>query len=248
MAQTKIPASMITGLDALLADTKWSVADVASAGTCDIGAATTPRVNITGTTTITSLGTDVNTFRIVRFAGALTLTHNATTLILPGGANITTEAGDHALFGSDGSGNWTCISYIRDSGFPLYDDDIGSTVQAYDADTAKLDANQEWSAPQRPEALALTSATGWDGTAKQYLTVTVDGGAFTIANPSSATTNAFYVFKVSYTTSHSISWGANYKGVSGITPTATAGGIDYFTFQWDGTNMNLVGYSLDAGA
>jgi hypothetical protein len=33
----------------------------------------------------------------MRFAGALTLTHNATTLILPGGANITTAAGDTAV-------------------------------------------------------------------------------------------------------------------------------------------------------
>ncbi|HXF89529.1 MAG TPA: hypothetical protein VNK48_14330 [Xanthobacteraceae bacterium] len=98
-------------------DIVWSAeATVASAGTTDIGAAAALRVLITGTTTITSLGTTANKMRWVRFADALTLTHNATSLILPGGANITTAAGDTALFSSDGSGNWRCRHYQRASG------------------------------------------------------------------------------------------------------------------------------------
>ena len=51
--------------------------DVASAGTCDIGAAASNNVRITGTTTITSLGSGAaGITRRVRFAGALTLTYN----------------------------------------------------------------------------------------------------------------------------------------------------------------------------
>jgi hypothetical protein len=49
--------------------------------------------------------------RYVRFSGALTLTHNATSLILRTGANRTTASGDTALFLSDGSGNWREMSY-----------------------------------------------------------------------------------------------------------------------------------------
>src|SRR5512133_2781966 len=65
-------------------DTKAS--DVSSASTTDIGAAAGRIVDVTGTTTITSLGTvAAGVWRIVRFTGALTLTHNATSLILPGG-------------------------------------------------------------------------------------------------------------------------------------------------------------------
>jgi hypothetical protein len=86
-------------------------ATVASAATTDIGAAGKLRVQITGTATITSLGTTASKLRWVRFAATLTLTHNATSLILPGGANITTAAGDAALFASDGSGNWRCHAY-----------------------------------------------------------------------------------------------------------------------------------------
>ncbi len=89
--------------------------DIASSATCDIGAATTPVVRITGTVTITSLGTVANSRKYVYFAGALTLTHNATTLILPGADNIITVAGDHAIFVSDASGNWRCFQYERAS-------------------------------------------------------------------------------------------------------------------------------------
>jgi hypothetical protein len=88
---------------------------VASAPTCDIGAAPSGRVQITGTTTITSFGTQPNKLRIVRFAGAaaLTLTHNATSLILPGQANISALPGDVGIFQSDAAGNWRCISFTR---------------------------------------------------------------------------------------------------------------------------------------
>lgn len=89
-------------------------ADIASATTTDIGAATGNYLDVTGTVTITGLGTvQAGTRRIVRFTGALTLTHNATSLILPGAANITTVAGDVAAFVSLGSGNWRCVSYTK---------------------------------------------------------------------------------------------------------------------------------------
>jgi len=95
--------------------------DIASGTTTDIGAATGTVVDVTGTTTITGFGTaQAGTMRIVRFTGALTLTHNATSLILPTAANITTAAGDVAIFISLGSGNWYCAFFQRKSGEPLY--------------------------------------------------------------------------------------------------------------------------------
>ena len=87
--------------------------DLASAATTDLSAVGS-NVRITGTTTITSFGTVANgVTRQLRFAAALTLTHNATSLILPGGANITTAAGDTATARSLGSGNWVVTSYTR---------------------------------------------------------------------------------------------------------------------------------------
>lgn len=85
---------------------------IASATTTDLNTATGDYVTISGTTTITALGTCSAGIQIrCLFSGALTLTHNATSLILPGGANITTAAGDSALFISEGSGNWRCVDY-----------------------------------------------------------------------------------------------------------------------------------------
>jgi len=95
-------------------------ADIASATTTDIGAATGPSLTITGTTTITGFGTiAAGHRRTVKFSGALTLTHNGTSLILPGSANITTAADDTAEFESLGSGNWICNWYKRASGLVL---------------------------------------------------------------------------------------------------------------------------------
>jgi hypothetical protein len=111
--------------------------DVASATTTDIGAAASLNVRITGTTTITSLGTvDAGITRNVRFAGALTLTHNATSLILKGGANITTAANDSATFISLGSGNWFCHDYEKANGRALAGGKVLQTVYTQDSAVA----------------------------------------------------------------------------------------------------------------
>lgn len=91
--------------------------DIASAATTDLNNATGWLVNITGTTTITSFGTvNAGQLRVCRFTGALTLTYNATSMILPGAASITTIANDVAMMMSLGSGNWLCIGYLGGSG------------------------------------------------------------------------------------------------------------------------------------
>jgi hypothetical protein len=99
---------------ALLRDGRGYAAEasVASSATTDIGGTNSLLISITGTTTITSFGTNYTGPRFVRFAGALTLTHNATTLILPGGANILTAAGDRAIVTPTGTG-WVVSQYQR---------------------------------------------------------------------------------------------------------------------------------------
>jgi len=67
---------------------------VASAATTDIGAQNSTLLNITGTTTITSFGTNYNGPRYLRFSSALTITNNATSLICPLGVNASVKAGD----------------------------------------------------------------------------------------------------------------------------------------------------------
>jgi len=96
-------------------------ASLASGATCDIGAANSLIVQITGTTGITSFGTTYSGPRIVRFAAALTLTHSAS-LVLPGAANITTAAGDFLIAVPNGNpaSGYRVVAYHRASGQALY--------------------------------------------------------------------------------------------------------------------------------
>lgn len=83
----------------------------ASAASIDIGAAASNTVLVSGTASITSLGTiAAGAIRYLRATGAFTLTHNATSLILQG-ANITAAVGDVFRFESLGSGNWRMTGF-----------------------------------------------------------------------------------------------------------------------------------------
>lgn len=97
------------GLNASDLADDWS--DLASATSTDLGSVDSAFVNVTGTTTITGLGTPSadRPLKWVKFAGALTLTHNATSLILPTGSDISVLAGDVAAFKYEGSDNWRCV-------------------------------------------------------------------------------------------------------------------------------------------
>jgi hypothetical protein len=85
-------------------------ADVASSGTIDLDAATGVVVDVTGTTNITAITLADGKRRICRFTGALTLTNGAS-LVLPGGANLTTVAGDYAIFAGYAAGVVRCVAF-----------------------------------------------------------------------------------------------------------------------------------------
>jgi hypothetical protein len=118
----KIPESAMAAIAAEV--------DVAAGTTCDIGAAASQLVRITGSSgPITSFGMGAaGLARLVRVASTPTLTHNATSLILPTAANITCAAGDSFIAVSLGSGNWRIQGYQRASGAAL----VGSTGSAGD--------------------------------------------------------------------------------------------------------------------
>lgn len=89
-------------------------ASIASATTTDLSTATGELVTITGTTTINSFGTtSAGAERVLYFASATLIIVNSAAILLPGGLNIATRAGDIGTFRSLGSGNWICIAYVR---------------------------------------------------------------------------------------------------------------------------------------
>ena len=107
-------------------------ATVASASTADVLGAATDDVAISGTATITSLGSEPNQRKYVRATGAFTLTHHATSLILPNaGSNIVAASGDTFIVTSDASGNARVSAYQRASGAALVQaaGDIPSTTK-----------------------------------------------------------------------------------------------------------------------
>lgn len=95
-------------------------ANIASAGTINLNTTTGDYVHVTGAVTITAITLNSGRSITVVFDGALTLTHNATTLILPTGANIVTAAGDTMVVRGDGLGNTRVISYNRANGDTIF--------------------------------------------------------------------------------------------------------------------------------
>lgn len=103
--------------------------DIASATTTDLGTVTTHNARVTGTTTITSFGSSASVnspVYYIEFGGTLTLTHNGTSLILPGGQNITTAAGATAIAMYLGTGDWQV--YFYQSGTAVYLPESGGTM------------------------------------------------------------------------------------------------------------------------
>lgn len=206
-------------------------ANIASANSIDLGAATGYFVLITGTTTINSMGiVSAGTPRLVIFTGSLTLTHNAVSLILPTGANIVTAAGDRAIFASLGSGNWECIGYHRASGKAL-------SVVASDVGLGSVEntALSTWAGSANITTLGTIIAGVWSGTA---IVVTKGGTGLT----SVAQGDTFYasatnvISKLAKNTSATRYWsntGTNNDpawgqvnladGVTGILPPANGG-------------------------
>lgn len=147
----------LRGIQAVIrGDLATKGADIASASTTDLGAVQGLSHDITGTTTITSFGTvAAGVWKIVKFEGALTLTHNATSLILPGGANITTANGDIGTFISEGSGNWRCVSYFKADGTAL----VASSAAPFIDSTAIIKGSADATKLVRIEADGITTGT-----------------------------------------------------------------------------------------
>lgn len=203
--------------------------NIASASSIDIGAATGNYVVITGTTTITSLGTvQAGTRRILEFSGALTLTHNATSLILPSGASITTAAGDVAHFISEGSGNWRCVVYSKANG--------QAVVSTSAATQAEMEAASSTSVMVTPGRVQYHP-----GVAKAWAHFTCGSGTVSLDasyNVSSISDRGVGLFTANWTTAFS---SANYSwaGSARDTASTTACGIGSSSTESDQSTTAL---------
>lgn len=127
---TGTSAAKVVTPDALAA--LWEKgSNVASAATLSLGEG--GFFHVTGTTGITDI--DFATAKDGRWAwlvfdGILTITHNATTLQLPGGANITTAAGARGLFVQDATDNVICLDFVKADGTAIVSSSPSAASQA----------------------------------------------------------------------------------------------------------------------
>jgi hypothetical protein len=155
-------------------------ADIASAATTDIGVQNTSFLRVTGTTTITSFGTNYRGPRFLTFADAVTLT-NSSTLVLPGGADITTAAGD-SLIVIPGATSGTADKWV---------------AMAYQTNAVPVSAPQGLFCKASPDAVAFTKTGNFTVSTATQLFVEVNGVVRTIASATvvtmpSATTGTDY--------------------------------------------------------
>jgi hypothetical protein len=168
-------------------------ADIASAATVDIGAQNTNFLQITGTTTITSFGANYNGPRFVRFNNSLILTHNASTLILPTGANITTAAGDRAIItpkATTGTADgWQVIAYQRANGQPLASTDLLNTTRIDVASASTVDLTANAPNTRNINITGTTTITAFTVAVGQTYFVRF-AGTLTLTNNASIVTNS----------------------------------------------------------
>ena len=142
-------------------------------------------LNITGSGAITSLGSG-GASGIVRrlvFTTVLQITHNATSLILPGAANITTAAGDVAEFVSLGSGNWRCLGYQRADGTALVPSGLGVGQTWQDVTGSRVLGTTYTNTTGRPISISGYATTG------NYGRISITVGGVVIQRIEAATTN-----------------------------------------------------------
>ena len=164
----------ITSINAAVVDINTG-ANIASASTINLNTATGNRVHITGTTTITTV-TLTRGPRTVIFDGILTLTHDATTNNLPGAANITTAAGDRAIYESDGTTVF-CVNYIKASGTAV-------TPSGGITTAATITGNTTLTAASAGYQYIATTVLGRSITLPDATTVTIGSPKFYLDNTS----------------------------------------------------------------
>ena len=176
--------------------------------------------DVTGTTGFTSMTVTAGTLFMLQFDGALTLTHHATNLELPGEANIVTAAGDTMLCFATGTDTVQVLAYTQ-AGARNYQDRI----------------------LQRPvlkDYGELTNAIGSTGGGTQdidltlgnvvSLTVDTSANTFTFSNPTASDEGCSFTMIAKNGGSQTVNWPASVDWAGGTAPTLTTSGTDILTF------------------
>lgn len=189
-------------------------APIASAATINLDAATGNYLHITGSTgPVTAVTLAQGAEREVTLDGAPTFVHSSS-LILPGGANVTGAAGDVVTFRGEGGGVTRVTSWVRGSGKAMLSSGFCNMVV--------LTSTQTWTPPSPDIVLAeITVIDGGYG-----------GGTTTNSspNPSPGANAGVSVVSVAYGVTYTATIGAGGPGnAAGTALPGQAGGTSSFS-------------------
>ena len=132
---------------------------------------------------------------------------------------------------------------------------IGTTVQAYDADTAKRDTTNTYTALQTmnagisvdgpyKQAAEAVSALDIDLSTGNYFTKTINGNStFTFSNPPASGTVGSFTLELTHT-SGTVAWPSSVKFNADTAPTLTTGKTQLFYFVTDDGGTRYRGAAL----
>ena len=227
------------------------VSDINAAATTSLGTASSNNILIQGTgTSITSFGTDASLMSpvyLVSFDGAITLVYNATSMILPGAANIVTAAGDSALVEvlNAGSGYWKLQAYFSSGASGALGTAAnynigtsGGTVPLLNGSTNIWSGINRFQKQTYGDESALTvaaNASTPNFALANYFTVSISA-SYTLNNPVNVPAGGGQsgLFRITQTNAAlSITWDTAYKaagGIGSVNLSGVNGATDYFAF------------------
>ena len=189
-------------------------------------------VSLSGTATANTLGTvQAGFIGVIHYGIAVTVTHNATSRILPGAASINFAIGDVETVLSLGSGNWRTIAVTRASGLPLPGVQVLTKTASYTVTDSDNGAVIEFSGLAADATLNLPAASGRSGF-KLYVTNRDTGFFGVVIDPNASETIDTFTTRKGYvgTRVEIICDGTGWKTIQGryryisgtFTPTAAA--------------------------
>lgn len=221
---------------------------LSSATTTDLGSVSSNNIRVTGTTTINSFGASAslaNPIYFIQFGGVLQLTYNATSMILPGAANITTAANDSALVEFiNALGYWRMIAYFSAAASGVLGTAAAQNIGTSGANVPLLNGNNIWSGIGRFQkgtsgdevALTVTSNASTPDFSKGNNFTASISASYTLNTPANvpAAGGQSGVFAITQTNgSLTITWGSAFKapgGISNVNLSGVNGATDYFAY------------------
>lgn len=121
--------------------------------------------------------------------------------------------------------------------------DLGNVLTSDDLDSSLAVTGRMYNPV---EQLSDAANISWDWALQQVVEVMITANRI-LDNPINAANGQYASLRVNRTGAYVLSFGNNFKGITGITQSAVANAVDHFIFRYNGTYFELVGLRTDVG-